>query len=215
MAGPRMRFHTLSLRLAGLALLTLTGACATRGDHEAAAAPAPKVDRADQMRRGVADAATTPLRDVGLIRPEIPAPLKGITYPYESNSLLSGCPQVLYEIGQLDAVLGVENYQPGARESLSSRGADAAVGGAVGVAQDAAEIVPFRGWVRRASGAQKAEREAARAIEMGQMRRAYLRGYGSALGCLNAVPAPPPPPRNQPVDPRTPPPAARDVRSPR
>jgi hypothetical protein len=203
--------------MAAVALLAFgAAACASDGKQERARAEAPKVDRGDQVRRGVADAATMPLRDVGIIRPDIPAPLAGLGYPYETQQLLTGCSQVLYEIGQLDAALGVESYQPGPEKSLGTRGADAAVGGTVGLARDAAgDIVPFRGWVRRASGAAKAEREVARAIELGQTRRAFLRGYGAAIGCLNVIPAPPPPPENEPVDPRTPPPQGRDARPPR
>ena len=201
---------------AAIALLALTAACAHKDDTAVSPDQAPRVDRTDQVRHGVADAATMPLRDVGLIRPDIPASLAGLNYPYESQKLLTGCSQVLYEIGQLDAALGLESYQPGARESLAARGADAAVGGAVGLAHDAAgDVVPFRGWVRRASGAAKADREVAHAIEMGQTRRAFLRGYGVAIGCLGVAPAPPPPPENQPVDPATPPPGGRVVRSPR
>jgi hypothetical protein len=209
---------TNGARAAALALMALAGACAS--NDKAAPAPAqsdpPRVDRGDQVRRGVADAATMPLRDVGLIRPDIPAPLAGLEYPYESQRLLSGCSQVLYEIGQLDAALGVETYQPAEQRRMMQRGADAAVGGAVGVARDAAgDVIPFRGWVRRASGAAKAEKEVAHAIEMGQTRRAFLRGYGAAIGCMNVVPAPPPPGENAAVDPRTPPPGGRDVRSPK
>lgn len=207
-----------AIRCAAVALVTLAGACAHKAapaaTPDADAAPAARVDRGDQVRRGVADAATMPLRDVGLIKPDIPAPLARLQYPYESEKLLTGCSQVLYEIGELDAALGPETYQPGAKESLSSRGVDAAVEGAVGAARDAADVIPFRSWVRRASGAAKADRDVARAIELGQTRRAFLRGYGAAIGCLNVVPAPPPPPEFVPPDPRTPPPAARDVRSP-
>ncbi len=201
---------------AAVALMALAGACASDKPAREAAPATPRVDRSDQVRRGVADAATMPLRDVGLIRPDIPAPLAGLNYPYESQPLLAGCSQVLYEIGQLDAALGIESYQPGGDKSLATRGADAAVGGAVGYARDAAgDVIPFRGWVRRASGAAKAEREVAHAIEMGQTRRAFLRGYGAAIGCMNVVPAPPPPPETAPVQPGTPPPAGRDVRPPR
>jgi hypothetical protein len=172
-----------------MALLFVASACAH--DNQQTKGP----DRADQVRRGVADAATMPLRDVGLIRPEIPAQLRDLNYPYETQKLLTGCSQVLYEIGQLDAALGDESYQPGGDKSLVTRGADAAVGGAVSLADDAAaDVIPFRGWVRRASGAAKADREAAHAIEMGQTRRAFLRGYGAAIGCLSVIPAPPPPP---------------------
>jgi hypothetical protein len=171
----------------GLAMMSL-GACASigrggEGDD----------DRGDRTRRGIANAATTPLRDVGLIRPEIPRVLEDLNYPYLTASLAGGCPNILYEVGQLDAVLGPEDYQPAARRDMSDRGLDAASGAAVSAAEDTAgDVMPFRGWVRRLSGATRAEREFARAIEMGQMRRAFLRGFGASLGCRSVLPAPPP-----------------------
>ncbi len=169
----------------GAAVLSVA-ACASRGRGEES--------RIDATRRGVTDAAATPLRDVGLIRTEIPLVLRRLNYPYASTTLLGGCPAVQYEIGQLDAVLGVESYQPGEDESLSERGMDAAQNAAVGAVRDTAgDVVPFRSWVRRLSGATRAEREAQRAVDLGEMRRSFLRGYGAALGCRGVVPAPPPP----------------------
>lgn len=174
----------------GLALLSL-GACASRGSGGGEGDD--DTSLTDRTRRGLANAATTPLRDVGLIRPDIPEVLEGLNYPYSTLSLAGGCPNILYEIGQLDAVLGEESYQPRDRRSLTSRGADAASDAAVDAAGDmAGDMVPFRGWVRRLSGASRAERDYAQAIEMGQMRRAFLRGYGASLGCRAVVPAPPP-----------------------
>jgi hypothetical protein len=149
-------------------------------------------DRVGEMRQGVADAATTPLRDLGLIRPDIPPVLAAIRFPYEVTTLAAGCTAVAYEIGQLDAVLGSENYQPGEERSWSERGADAASGAAADAVRGTGEFLPFRGWVRQASGANRAEREAIQAFEMGQMRRAFLRGYGASLGCRGIIPQPPP-----------------------
>ncbi len=189
-----------------LGMVALTGACASKstgGD----------VNRVDTVRRGVVDAAASPFRDIGLVRPEVPRTLQSLKYPYGSSNLTLGCDQVLYEIGQLDAILGPESFQPGAERGISSRGLDAVEGAVLNAARDSAgDIIPYRGWVRRISGAAKAEKEATNAIIQGQTRRAYLRGFGAALGCLNAVPAPPPVTTPQPVDPRTPPPQARDVR---
>ena len=174
------------LFVVGLTALTVT-ACASGGRRE-------EESRIDATRRGMTDAAATPLRDVGLIRPEIPLVLRRLEYPYASTTLLGGCPAVQYEIGQLDAVLGSESYQPGEDESLGERGMDAAQNAAVGAVRDSAgDVIPFRSWVRRLSGATRAEREAQRAVELGQMRRSFLRGYGAALGCRGIVPAPPPP----------------------
>jgi hypothetical protein len=147
----------------------------------------------DEARRGVADAAVSPLKDVGLIRPETPQVLARIKYPYDTISLGGSCAQVTYELGQLDAVMGLETYQPEKERAFSERGMDA-VGDVAADAQRgvATDFIPFRSWIRRASGADKAVREARAAVEMGELRRSFLRGYGSALGCPMAMPAPPP-----------------------
>ncbi|MET0183037.1 MAG: hypothetical protein ABW199_09150 [Caulobacterales bacterium] len=183
----------LAMKIAHLAaaLLTALGAasCVTRGEGEQ-----------DQHDNAVVAAAVQPLRDVGLVRPEIPEVVRDIGWPYKTDSLREGCPAVLFEIGRLDAVLGEENYQPGPEENFRERTTDAAVDYVgdyvVGeVAGAANELVPYRGWVRRLSGANRRDKKYAQALAMGSQRRTFLRGYGAALGCNAAVPAPPPPPR--------------------
>lgn len=175
--------------------LSLAAGCASTPKERAApenpltAKPAER-DRMDEARRGVADAALTPLKDVGIVRPEIPEFLKNMQYPYETGTLAGACAQVAYEMGQLDAHLGQEIYRKGDRRPLSERALDQVQSAAVGLVRDAAvDAVPFRGWVRRISGADKAAKEAAAAFEAGQTRRAFLRGYGSALGCPGMLPS--------------------------
>ena len=149
--------------------------------------------RTDDTRRGVASAAVSPLRDVGLIRPEIPPLLRTLDYPYSTASLTGGCSAIASEIGQLDGVLGPESFQPGPDRNIWDRGGDLAENEAIDAVQDTAnDLIPFRSWVRRLSGASAAERAALRAFANGQQRRTFLRGYGASLGCANAVPAPPP-----------------------
>jgi hypothetical protein len=170
----------------GLAVLSVT-ACATSnsGDDDT---------RTERTRRGLGQAWTSPMRDVGIIRPDIPDLLENLRYPYSTLTLSSGCAAIQYEIGQLDAVIGSESYQPGPQRTVGGRVADEASDQVVDAAGDlTADLIPYRGWVRRLSGANRAERRYARAIEMGQMRRAFLRGYGASLGCRAVVPAPPPP----------------------
>jgi hypothetical protein len=148
--------------------------------------------RTADTRRGVVNAAATPIRDVGLIRPEIPPVLRTLGYPYSTASLAAGCSAVSYEIGQLDAVLGPESFQAGPARNIWDRGGDLAEQQAIDAFQDTAEdIIPFRSWVRRLSGASHAEREALRAFANGQQRRTFLRGYGASLGCPSVVPPPP------------------------
>lgn len=165
--------------LAAIALAVLVSACMS--------------GRTQDTREGITDAARTPFRDVGIIRPEIPVILRNLTYPYSTVTLAPGCTAVAYEISQLDAVLGPESFQPGPDRNIWDRGGDfvedQAIDAVRGTAQD---LIPFRSWVRRLSGASAAEREALRAFANGQQRRTFLRGYGASLGCTNMIPAPPP-----------------------
>src|SRR5262249_9717717 len=159
----------------------------------AAAACACATGRTADTRRGVTRAAAQPLRDVGIIRPEIPPLLRQLDYPYSTGSLASGCPAVAYEIGELDALLGPGSFQAGPARNIWDRSGDFAENQTIAAAQDAAEgVIPFRSFVRRITGASAADREALRAFANGQQRRTFLRGYGASLGCPNVVPPPAP-----------------------
>jgi hypothetical protein len=148
--------------------------------------------RTADTRRGVSGAASIPLRDVGLIRPEIPLLLRNLQYPY-STATLADCAAVTREINQLDSVLGPESYQPGPNRNIWDRSGDFVEEQTIQAAEDTAEdVIPFRSWVRRISGASRAERDALRAVANGQQRRTFLRGYGASLGCPNMIPPPPP-----------------------
>lgn len=148
--------------------------------------------RTADTRRGVGGAAAIPLRDVGLIRPEIPLLLRNLQYPY-STATLTDCAAVTREIGQLDSVLGPESYQPGPNRNIWDRSGDFVEERTIEAAESTAEdLIPFRSWVRRISGASRAERDALRAVANGQQRRTFLRGYGASLGCPNMIPPPPP-----------------------
>jgi hypothetical protein len=148
--------------------------------------------RTADTRRGVSGAASIPLRDVGLIRPEIPLLLRNLQYPY-STATLTNCAAVTHEINQLDGVLGPESYQPGPNRNIWDRSGDFVEDQTIQAAEDAAsDLIPFRSWVRRISGASRAERDALRAVANGQQRRTFLRGYGASLGCPSIIPPPPP-----------------------
>jgi hypothetical protein len=149
--------------------------------------------RTADTRRGITDAAYTPLRDVNMIRPEVPLLLRHLEYPYSTLNLTS-CAAVMDEIHQYDAVLGPESYQPGPNRNVWDRSGDFVEQQTIEAAQNTAQdLIPFRSWVRRLTGATAAEREALRAVANGQQRRTFLRGYGASLGCPNVIPPPPPP----------------------
>lgn len=61
-------------------------------------------------------------------------------------------------------------------------------------------MIPFRGWVRKLTGAERYSRKVSAAIAAGAIRRAYLKGLGQAAGC--AAPAAP---RTAPARPAEPP----------
>lgn len=156
--------------------------------------------RTADTRRGITDAAYTPLRDVNMIRPEVPLLLRNLQYPY-STATLTSCAAVLDEIRQFDSVLGPESYQAGPNRNIWDRSGDFVEQQTIQAAQNTAQdIIPFRSWVRRLTGASAAEREALRAVANGQQRRTFLRGYGASLGCPDVIPPPPPamapPPRH-------------------
>ncbi len=149
--------------------------------------------RTADTRRGAVEAAQTPLRDLNLMRQEIPMMLRNLQYPYNTGSLAPGCSAINAEIGQLDSILGPESFQPGPGRNIWDRSGDFVEEQAIDAVQGTArDLIPFRYWVRRLTGASRAERDALRAFANGQQRRTFLRGYGAALGCPNAVPTPPP-----------------------
>jgi hypothetical protein len=148
--------------------------------------------RTADTRRGVAGATTIPFRDVGLVRPEIPLALRNLQYPYSTVGL-SDCAAVARAINQLDSALGPESYQPGPNRNIWDMSGDFIEDQAIQAAEDSMEdLIPFRSWVRRLSGANRAERDAIRAVANGQQRRTFLRGYGASMGCPSIIPAPPP-----------------------
>jgi hypothetical protein len=133
-------------------------------------------------------AATTPLSDLNLVRAEIPPALvMAQKAPYGTPADRS-CGALAADVQALDAVLGADLDTPAtaANPGLIERGGEAAIGAFRGAAEG---VVPFRGWVRKLTGAEKYAREVAAAIAAGTVRRAYLKGLGLAGGC--PVPASP------------------------
>lgn len=175
-----MRIGLLSRIAVAAALSVALAACST--------------GRTADTRRGVTDAAYIPLRDVNVMRPEIPLLLRNLQYPY-STATLTDCAAVTRELAALDGVLGPESYQAGPDRNIWDRSGDFVEDQVIDAAEDtASDLIPFRSWVRRLSGANRAEREALRAVANGQQRRTFVRGYGASLGCPNIIPPPPPQP---------------------
>lgn len=127
-------------------------------------------------------AATTPLNDLNLVRADIPPVLAAAQKAPYGVPADRSCEALAKDVRALDAALGADLDTPptAANPSLVERGGDAAMG-AVGTA--ATGIVPFRGWVRKLTGAERYAKEVSAAIAAGTIRRAYLKGIGQAASC--------------------------------
>jgi len=140
----------------------------------------------------IADAATAPLSDLNLVRAKIPAALLAAhAAPYAAPAM-PGCEPLGRELLALDEALGPDLDAPAsAPAGWRERGQDAAGDAAVDALRNTAEgVLPFRGWVRKLTGAERQSHAVAAAVAAGTVRRAYLKGLGQAAGC-----APPAAPR--------------------
>lgn len=162
-----MRPHHLALTLTAILALT---ACAS------------------SSRDKVANAATTPLSDLNVVRADIPDVLKAAAAaPYAAPADTS-CPALAAGIHALDEVLGPDLDAPAGKggTGLLERGEDAATGA---LQRTAEGVVPFRGWIRKLSGAERYARQVNAAITAGGVRRGFLRGLSVAKACTAAAPA--------------------------
>jgi hypothetical protein len=142
-----------------------------------------QVKTADDLKReSVKGAVTTPLRDLNVMKSEIPPVLMAaLTDPYARPPAKWRCPQLAALIRPLDDALGpdIDRLPPG-DENLMDRSKSTALG--VG-ADLAAGAIPFRGVVRTISGAASHDRLVQSAIVAGNVRRGYLKGLGESKGC--------------------------------
>ncbi len=139
---------------------------------------------AQANRSGIAGAAIAPLRDVNVVRTKIPtALLQALAEPY-ARPPKDGCAAIVAEVTTLDDALGpdmdIQNPEKPRRQRLKEQ----AESGAYGLVAGAAEgVIPFRGWVRKLTGAERHDKLVGNAIGAGRVRRAYLKGLGEARGC--------------------------------
>jgi hypothetical protein len=165
---------------------------APRSSTRAAPAPAPppppdpanQVKTSDQLKReSVQGAVTAPLRDLNVVRAKIPdVLLAALADPYQRPPAKWRCNQLIALVRPLDEALGpdIDRIPPG-DENLMDRGKSTALGAAADLASDA---IPFRGWVRKLTGAEAHDKLVQSAIIAGNVRRAYLKGLGESRGCM-------------------------------
>lgn len=181
----------------GLASLTLVllSACASNPQQATAPStpeesPSSEASSANQPvsanEKKFVSAVTAPLNDLNIVKAPIPAILKKAqegTYALPADN---SCAALSHEIDELDAALGADIDTPSTDKnpSLIERGANAGGDMASGAIRRTTEgIIPFRGWIRKLSGAERYAREVSASITAGSLRRSYLKGVRQATGC--------------------------------
>jgi hypothetical protein len=144
------------------------------------------------LSKQVSLAAESPLNDFNLVRTKIPPVLLLAQKAPYASPVDPSCDGLAQEIRALDAALGPDLDAPSTSgdRGLLERGKSEAGEAAAGALRHTAEgLIPFRGWVRKLSGAERYSKQVLQAITAGIVRRAYLKGLGQARGC--PVPATP------------------------
>lgn len=142
-----------------------------------------RIRTSDQIKSGsVQGAATAPLRDLNVVKVQIPEILlAALDDPYVRPPRNWKCPALIALVRPLDAALGPDLDQlPTGDENLMDRGKQTVFSVAGDLASGA---IPFRGVVRRISGASSHDKLVQSAIVAGNIRRGYLKGLGEARGC--------------------------------
>jgi len=136
---------------------------------------------------GLARAAESPLNDFNLMQDPIPEVLLlAQAQPYAPPSDLN-CRALGSEVHQLDQILGpdLDYLPPIDDDNLWEQGWETSAQLGNNFMLDTTEsLVPFRGWIRRLSGAKRYARQLNRAISAGIVRRAYLKGWRYTQGCI-------------------------------
>ena len=155
-----------------------------------------------QDRDTFRDAAMAPLEDLNLKQKGIPdVLLRARADPYDMEGL-GRCEPIAAEIGKLDGALGPdldETPDPDTRTRAQKVGGALKDAGISEVRSESGHLLPFRGWIRKLTGAARHDKKVQAAIRAGEIRRGYLKGVGMRMNC--APPAAPSwfvptPPRN-------------------
>lgn len=134
-------------------------------------------------------AVQSPLTDLNLVRPDIPHVLRvAEKAPFAIPTDVS-CPALAAAVVDMEKALGMEKAALDDEDpDLLERGKTEVSKAAVNAVRSAAEdVVPFRKWVRKLTGAERRSKDLASAIAAGYARRAYLKGFAHGKGCQEEV----------------------------
>lgn len=133
-------------------------------------------------RENLKGAMGAPLRDLNVLRTKIPPVLlEALSDPYYRPPGKLSCGDISGQIEPLNNALGADLDEDSKDEDdLVDKGRGTVLGAVAGATSG---VIPFRGWVRKLTGAEKHDRYVQAAITAGAVRRGYLKGLGESRGC--------------------------------
>jgi len=133
-----------------------------------------------QKKTGEVNTAAIPLNDLNLVKSKIPAILRSAREnPYAIPSDPE-CASLNTIIDDLDSVL-IPDFDATEAQKINYKKNRKAASQAINSAVKS--LVPFRGWLRKLSGAERHSKQVAKAIAAGITRRAFLKGIRSTKQC--------------------------------
>ena len=140
-----------------------------------------------QGRQGMRGVVQQPFRDFGLVRSKIPPVLiEAMTDPYARPST-GTCDSISADMTRLNIALGPDLDEPVSTEhpGVLTRGERGAKTAALDAMRSEAQSqIPFDGFIRVLSGADRHDHLVMAAIQAGAIRRAYLKGLGEMRQCM-------------------------------
>jgi hypothetical protein len=172
-ADPSPRARQRARGALALAVLALAGCASSPPRGESADAPATTVDRGTGPASDRALRSST--RDFRWFTGPLPPVLvAAVAAPYAPPPARD-CTALAAQVRALDAVLGEDvDVAPPLQDKEAERW----------LASGVKSLIPYFGWMRRLTGAERRERRALAANAAGALRRAYLKGLGEAGGCV-------------------------------
>ncbi|HEY2706495.1 MAG TPA: hypothetical protein VGI95_00450 [Caulobacteraceae bacterium] len=128
-----------------------------------------------------------PFRDFNMIRSKIPSVLiEALADPYDRPSP-GTCEGIQFQVQRLDYALGPDLDQPISTEhpGLVTRGEGLAKTASLdAMRSELQDNIPFDGFIRTLSGADRHDHLVIASIQAGAIRRGYLKGLGEAHACM-------------------------------
>lgn len=130
--------------------------------------------------------AEQPLRDFNIVRSRIPPVLLEAMNDAYARPYPGDCQGIAAQVRILTDAIGPDLDEPvsNANPSLMARGETMTRDVTLDALREAVtDSIPFHGWIRMLTGAQRHDQLVLAAITAGAVRRAYLKGLGEARGC--------------------------------